>query len=250
MFNTRLLFAAEFPDALPGSVVDFPDEENTMKNACQKLREAIPDGPDEPVAGLLCPPTTGRAPSRLLDRAKLERCMRSTFTPRIGQIPAKVALDSEVLRELFRRSGNKNIFDNIKEIYPDKVTRVLTIPRYSAEAEFDQEVVITGNIGKPVLAMHTTGDERVPFKLAKEYEDLVGRQGKADNFVLLQTTRSGHCNFTDAELGGALALLDEWIKSTKKAKGTKGGEKEGPAGRPKSGEFTDGFHTPKEQPRQ
>ena len=208
VFNTRLLFDFYFPGVLRGSVVDFPDGEYTLENVCKALRKYIPNGP----ANLFCKPTPTAAPERYLNPRNVEEYLRTTATPAVDQIPYKVALHTEVLRELHERHGDKNIFDNTNEIYPRHVANNRLIPRYTATARFDQEVEITGNVDKPVSALHTYVDEAVPVETTRHYMELTNQQGKAENFVQLYTNGSGHCALELLELQATLRLLDRWIR--------------------------------------
>lgn len=71
----------------------------------------------------------------------------------------------------------------------------------------EQNIIFDGNIGVPVLTMHTTGDGLVSNQNESAYADVVREAG---NDPLLRRTfvhRAGHCTFTPAETVTALVNL-------------------------------------------
>jgi len=207
VFSTRLLFDFYFPGVLAGSVFDFPDRDHTLKNTCEALRRYIPGGP----TNFFCAPMPANPPLLYLNPQHVQEYLRMTSTPAVDQIPSKVALHTELLRELSVRLGG-NIFDNTNEIYLSRPADNLLIPRRAATAKFTQEVEITGKLDRPVLAMHTYVDEFVPVETTRYYMDLTNQQGTAKNFVQLYTNGSGHCIFQPSELKAGLKLLDQWMR--------------------------------------
>ena len=71
----------------------------------------------------------------------------------------------------------------------------------------EQNIVFNGNIGVPVLTMHTTGDGLVSNQNERAYADVVREEG--NNRLLRRTFvhRAGHCTFTPAETVTALFSL-------------------------------------------
>jgi alpha-beta hydrolase superfamily lysophospholipase len=71
----------------------------------------------------------------------------------------------------------------------------------------EQNIIFNGNIGIPVLTMHTTGDGLVSNQNESAYADVVREAG--NNRLLGRTFvhRAGHCTFTPAETVTALANL-------------------------------------------
>lgn len=64
----------------------------------------------------------------------------------------------------------------------------------------------SGHLTVPLVAMHTTGDEIVPYGQARTYANKVQTSG-AGRFTLLPIQRYGHCNFTSQEVVTAFAVL-------------------------------------------
>jgi pimeloyl-ACP methyl ester carboxylesterase len=77
----------------------------------------------------------------------------------------------------------------------------------SALQYLEQNIIFNGEIGIPVLTMHTTGDGLVTNQNESAYADVVREAG--NNRLLRRTFvhRAGHCRFTPAETVTALANL-------------------------------------------
>ncbi len=85
-------------------------------------------------------------------------------------------------------------------------------PRTSANpasvAYLTQNVVFNGNLsGKPVLALHTTGDGLVVDTDEQAYRAVVNRAGNGSLLRDAFVHRAGHCTFTPAETVAALQAL-------------------------------------------
>ncbi len=64
----------------------------------------------------------------------------------------------------------------------------------------------SGQLTVPLVALHTTADEIVPYGQARTYAAKVQTSG-AGRFTLLPIQRYGHCNFTSQEVLTAFAVL-------------------------------------------
>ena len=71
---------------------------------------------------------------------------------------------------------------------------------------------LTGNIKVPVMAIHETGDFRVPFRLQQDYRRRTMRAGTADLLVQRPIRRVGHCGFDNAIRARAFDDLVAWIE--------------------------------------
>lgn len=58
----------------------------------------------------------------------------------------------------------------------------------------------SGDLRIPVVSMHTTGDEIVPFAHELLYWSKVHREDRGA-FLPIPAGRYGHCNFTATEIG-------------------------------------------------
>jgi hypothetical protein len=65
----------------------------------------------------------------------------------------------------------------------------------------------TGRLKRPLVTLHTTLDEIVPFKHELLYRRMVNENQDRDFLTILPVQRYGHCNFTTEEILGAFALL-------------------------------------------
>jgi len=64
-----------------------------------------------------------------------------------------------------------------------------------------------GNLHAPLVTLHTTLDEVVPFQHEVNYGNLVAQKGKSAFLSILPVPRYGHCNFTSLEVFQAFALM-------------------------------------------
>jgi pimeloyl-ACP methyl ester carboxylesterase len=71
----------------------------------------------------------------------------------------------------------------------------------------EQNIVFNGNIGVPVLTMHTTGDGLVVPENEQAYRSVVSRAGHGALLRQIFVHRAGHCAFTPAETITAARVL-------------------------------------------
>lgn len=64
-----------------------------------------------------------------------------------------------------------------------------------------------GNLHAPLVTLHTTLDEVVPFQHVVNYSNLVALKGKSAFLSIVPVPRYGHCNFTSQEVFQAFALM-------------------------------------------
>jgi hypothetical protein len=64
-----------------------------------------------------------------------------------------------------------------------------------------------GNLHSPLVTLHTTLDEVVPFQHEVDYSNLVAKKGKSAFLNIVPVPRYGHCNFTAQEVVQAFALM-------------------------------------------
>lgn len=136
-------------------------------------------------------------------------------------VPIILFVGDEV-RELQRRTRG-NPFDNADLIYVgsgDDDRLNVGVKRYRADpaavAYLAQWYTPTGNLQRPLLALHDTGDPLVPANSAYEYALRAQSTGHADDFVQLYVIREGHCVFTPDEIGLAFDKLVVWSESGKR----------------------------------
>jgi pimeloyl-ACP methyl ester carboxylesterase len=79
----------------------------------------------------------------------------------------------------------------------------------------------TGNLTRPLLELHDTGDPLVPANTGFEYALATQRMGHSQNFVQQYVNHEGHCVFTPDEIGRAFDEVVDWVKSGKPPKSGK-----------------------------
>lgn len=80
-------------------------------------------------------------------------------------------------------------------------------------------VPTTGNITKPLLTLHGTGDLFVPISIEQSYLKKVQAAGKSDLLVQRAIRSGGHCQFSDQEFTTAFNDLVAWVRDGKKPAG-------------------------------
>jgi pimeloyl-ACP methyl ester carboxylesterase len=80
-------------------------------------------------------------------------------------------------------------------------------PDAAAVAYLARNVSFDGNLGVPVLTMHTTADGLVVPQDETAYADVVRSAGKQDLLRQVFVQRAGHCAFTSAEVIAAIKVM-------------------------------------------
>ncbi|MFC7344185.1 DUF6351 family protein [Saccharopolyspora griseoalba] len=99
----------------------------------------------------------------------------------------------------------------------DDLAALEDAPRISADPEavdyMTRNVAFTGQLTKPQLDIHTTGDGLVPVQVTSAHRDAVNRAGVARLLRQAHVDRPGHCTFTTGEQMAALRALESRIGS-------------------------------------
>ena len=74
----------------------------------------------------------------------------------------------------------------------------------------------TGRLNRPMLALQTTYDPRIPTRTLEVYKEQVQIAGFSDNLVQQYVHRDGHCTFTADEVGHTFDELLNWIHTGKR----------------------------------
>lgn len=80
-------------------------------------------------------------------------------------------------------------------------------------------VPTSGNISRPLLTLHGTGDLFVPISEEQQYRQRVEAAGKGDLLVQRAIRSGGHCKFSAEELTTAFNDLVSWVENGKKPAG-------------------------------
>jgi pimeloyl-ACP methyl ester carboxylesterase len=73
----------------------------------------------------------------------------------------------------------------------------------------------SGRLERPLVTLHTTGDEIVPYWHAERYREKIEAQGSAPLHVPLAVERYGHCNFDPLEVLGAFDRLVDRVEAAR-----------------------------------
>jgi pimeloyl-ACP methyl ester carboxylesterase len=123
----------------------------------------------------------------------------------------------------FQRRAGGNPFDNRNYLYGgSSPTSSATdnalndgVHRFAADPHAREYLLHhytpSGRLGKPMLALHTTYDPRVPTAQLISYGEQVAEAGFTDNLVQQFVKRDGHCTFSEEEVGHAFDELINWI---------------------------------------
>ena len=140
----------------------------------------------------------------------------------VEQLPGALSLFHAVIGELKQRAGGEP-FDNRNRIYVgfgDDVVLNRAVKRYaavpSARDYVRQYATPTGRIADPVLTIHTTSDALVLGSDVTAYDVPAALAGTSERFVARFVEANGHCNFTQAQTGGAFDALLAWVREGKR----------------------------------
>ncbi|MEO5558995.1 MAG: alpha/beta hydrolase [Dokdonella sp.] len=137
-------------------------------------------------------------------------------------LPGVLASIAYDIKEMQQRTHG-NPFGNADLIYTgstddyalnDGVKRFRADPR--ALALMSRWYTPSGNLLKPLLALHDTGDPLVIASTAFEYAMMAQWAGHGDHFVQQYLNAQGHCAFTIAQIGKAFDQLVEWSRTGKR----------------------------------
>jgi pimeloyl-ACP methyl ester carboxylesterase len=85
------------------------------------------------------------------------------------------------------------------------------VARFSADQaaldEIQAHYQTTGKLSAPLVTLHTTGDEGVPYWHATQYLSKTHTAGSEDLHAHVRVDRDGHCNFTPIEVLAAFSRL-------------------------------------------
>ena len=206
-FDAHVLFDALFPGVITplSNIIDIhadfkPTGITEMGTKIEAIRKAI-----------------------MKDSVKAEEFARQ-FYLKIGDIPFSLFFSESVLRDAVLKSEG-NPYDNTNTIYSGfsndwEINK--KVERFKATANPDnifEKYDRTGNIGKPVVLMHTVYDQLIPPQFGEvNFENMVHQKGK-DHFLTVKLCNGqGHCNFTPEQIGKSFDELRHWVKTGEKAK--------------------------------
>ena len=112
-------------------------------------------------------------------------------------------------------------FENRERVYggsSDDVHLNATVARFTADAaaviEMETNYLTTGRLSRPLVLMHTTGDQITPYWHATRYTERIAAAGNAALHHHIPIERYGHCQFDSLEILVAFNLLVSMVNST------------------------------------
>lgn len=137
-------------------------------------------------------------------------------------LPDVIAFVGVELRELQQRAhgnpvGNANLIyvgSGDDAALNDGVARYTANP--AAAAYLARWYTPTGNLLRPMLALHDVGDPLVPAYTPFSYALAATRAGHGANFVQQYVQHEGHCVFTPQQIGRAFDELTGWVDAGKR----------------------------------
>jgi pimeloyl-ACP methyl ester carboxylesterase len=146
------------------------------------------------------------------------------FDLKVSDIPLSLFFNEPVLRDIVQKSGG-NPFDNTNTIYngfSDDWEINKKVERLEASANPDNifnKYDRTGNIGKPVVILHTIYDQLIPPQYGvNNFDNMVHQMGKNYFLTVKISNGQGHCAFTPGQMEKSFDGLRHWVKTGEKAK--------------------------------
>jgi pimeloyl-ACP methyl ester carboxylesterase len=100
-----------------------------------------------------------------------------------------------------------------------EISRIAANTEYRDAEAYPEFAALTGEIRRPHLTLHDTGDLFVPISLEQSYRRTVDAAGSGDLLVQRAVRRAGHCNFSEAERDRAFSDLVAWVERGEKPAG-------------------------------
>src|SRR5919202_3711790 len=198
----RILFDYFFPGVLPPSTISIPEEvmadwESTYVLAIEQALLANPSASAQLMNTFI---QSSGAPIHLRDP--------STWGPTtLNLLWYNVFATNDARQKL---GGNP--FDNTNRVYSGSANDALLnekVARFGADSAALQQLgayETSGQLTLPLLTVHTTGDDIVPFWQEQRYLAKEQASGKGSVRVI-PVDRYGHCNFSATEVLGAFKQL-------------------------------------------
>lgn len=136
-------------------------------------------------------------------------------------LPSSLALNYMILRELEQRAGGMPVdtrttfyrgFGN-DEAFNRAVHRYQGSP--AAMAYLARNVTLTGHFDAPLVLMWNAFDPIIPARFHDVYPQMVRAAGNATRMTVLPPVGSGHCAFTNDQIGHAFDVLVDHVHAGK-----------------------------------
>jgi len=192
IFDLRVVFDYYCPD-IPGTATEFPEDFSFREHVVPAVKKLIKD--EEKMA---------------------------EFTKVTGvqshEVASMMWFATEGLKELYQRCGG-NPFSNTCRYYAGSSDdRALNkgVRRYQSDRNAVEYLLKyyepTGEIRRPMVALHGTGDTLVPVEQEHRYKELLEKKGNGNLFALKTVDRPGHVTFRPEETERAFEELVGWVE--------------------------------------
>jgi len=197
-----VLFDYFFPGVLPPSPTDVPEEvmTNWESTYVPRIRQALAANPSVTAQLMNTFILSSGAPIDLLDPARWESAT-------VNLLWYNVFATNDARQKL---GGNP--FDNTNRVYSGSANDSMlnkNIARFGADSIALDNLVpyeTSGQVKRPLVTIHTTGDEVVPYWQELRYLNKV-ETSKKGQVTPIRIVRYGHCEFSSQEVLGAFNLL-------------------------------------------
>jgi pimeloyl-ACP methyl ester carboxylesterase len=196
----RVVFDFYFPEVFDFGVYNVPDiDPTTWEKIKQDIANAIIANPDAAeqlfkVAGVAVDPA-----ANLLDLA--DSSINILKFSILGTNDLLLTAGGKPYGNRFRRyrgsDNDKALNAGVERVASDFIGRKYVRRFYRT----------TGKLQRPLVTLHTTLDDAVPFRHELIYKIKVAFRGNSRNLVSIPVPRFGHCSFTPEEVFGAFFLL-------------------------------------------
>ncbi|NIM94633.1 MAG: hypothetical protein GTO18_13110 [Anaerolineales bacterium] len=196
----RAVFDVFFPDAIPGSPIEIPDEviENWETVYASEIAATIQDNRIL-TAQLL---NVTKAPIDIRDQDSIEETV-------LGLLWYNVFATNDGIAKLHGQP-----FGNMLRIYTGSLNDIRLnrrVIRVKAEVgaleEIERNYQTTGELVSPIVSLHTTKDPIIPYWHVLDYRQKVQESGSTSLYANVPVPRYGHCEFKTPEVLVAFALL-------------------------------------------
>ncbi len=199
----RVVFDFFFPDVLPGNAVEVPDELRANWETA-----VYPGDPRRPRIR-----SSRRARAHSGHRRAGRRQRR-----RLGRRDRDRAAVVQRVRDRGRAAAARRTA--VRQQHPgihgssDDLVLNAAVARFTADPGARQAIDrfdVSGDLGIPVVTLHTTGDPIVPFLHESLYAAKVSSAGATGRLTQQSADRYGHCEFEQTEVQTAFATLVQQV---------------------------------------
>lgn len=195
-----VLYDYFFPGVVPASPIEVPQEviDNFYDVYVDRILEAAHADP-EATRQLLA---VSRAAYDPLDPATVDETLVSLSWYRVfATNDARAKLQGQPYQNQSKTYRGSD----------DDATLNAVVPRFTADASalafIQDNYMTTGRLSKPLVTIHTTGDQIIPYWHEGMYTFRTLLAGSFSRHVNFRINRYGHCNFMASEVLAAFAVL-------------------------------------------